>query len=534
MSRRYHSNSATLRDLQRALAATLRSGNMTNEMYWHAKDIADRCNLHNDVEILLPVVSRLVAKHGPATCLKDMQKMLGEERKKGTDEVHPATTQASNDAHGGDGRSGEVPDGLSQSGDASSDSRQVAAKELQNHEQSDTKEETGDQGNMSGQGTADRHTANRSGVNTEESKVDAQEPGDTTSEVKMDTQEVQGPSSVKDSTAQMQQKCSGESAGDKKCDERTATSDALRSEAVADSDVASADQTSADNGTDKAADRQGSKPKQTGEDQGDTSEKTPFSKTLKRLDKASTTSRKAHNKHGGITAELKKAQIPASLVGAVRSVLASWTVDGGHDEQSPRWDYPPLAARLLTRRSPYPARKEELGRPVLLVLADVSGSCASFSEQSLLVAKAIALQGVPGCDVLVVSHSNGYPEACEINGKPLPAGQYQRYKRIADGRGASYRSDGVEGNVAFYTAMIADYTVTHVIALGDHDAVDVYTMLAENSEVVWLDNYACNYHAPRIEKPEVQKAAILAKIRYVTGCKGAPAFLLGLRVAIGG
>ena len=552
--RRYpvRNNEPTMRDLQKALASG-RNDRLSYEMRESAKAIADLNHIplrlryrfsEDDISVVHPIVDRLVGKYGPKALLSDIiaqqqqekndaPQTNGEERKKDTDEVHEATSMTSNDTHGGDGASGEVPDGHSTNGDL--DSRQVD-DQPQSSEDVESKGGSGGSSELEnmqrGQGTADPRIND---AEAEGPQVDAREPGgNVTSEVERGPQKAQGPSSSKDSTHASQEKQESESGEDTQSDEGQQISANAVPAASSDDAEMSTDRTSVN--ADKPA-----MANEVGEDEGNSSENKPSQidakKAARKLAKlASQPSQQAKNAHGGITAELRKAQIAPSIVSQARTVLASWTADGGQDEQSMRWDYSRLAARLLTKRSPYPARKEELGRPVLLVLADVSGSCASFSGQALLVSKAIAAQGMPGCDVLIVAHSNGYPEECELNGRPLPQAQHQRYKHIADRAGASYRSDGVAGNVAFYQAMIADYSITHVIALGDHDAVDVYTMLAEHGsvqQVIWLDNYACNCHEPRIDKPEVTSVAARAKIRYLTGCKDASAFLAGLRVAIG-
>lgn len=562
-------NPVTLRDLQRALASSKRSSRrIPYEMCDVAKGIAHLCGVplvypwrfsYEDGMAMIPVVDRLVARYGPRRPVVDLLQAAesqqredeapltnGEERKKDTDEVHPASSMTTNDTHGGDGRSGEVPEGRSQSGEAASDSRQVTGEEQRCDVASEeSKEESGDQSEQRGQGsttspkgTADPRAADESGTEVARTGDAAETGREVTPQVKGAAQKVQGPPLSEDSPEVPQEGQGSEADEGKYCDKGQVVSDALVPGASSGNDATSTGRTPSDG--DKGISSKSDNLKQAGED-GDSSEKSAGSKEAKRAARqlakfaAGSPSTKGRDAHGGITAELRKAKIALAIVSKARSVLASWMADGGQDEQSPRWDYPALAARLITRRSPYPARKDELGRPALLVLADVSGSCSSFSGESLLVAKALAVQGMPGCDVLVVSHSNGYPEECDINGKPLPQAQQQRYKAIAERSGASVRSDGARGNVAFYEAMIAEYQVTHVVALGDHDAVDVYEMLALSQsiqQVIWLDNYNCNHQGPRVASPHVARRQAQANIRYVTGCKGAPEFLQGLRVAL--
>ncbi|UFP97267.1 hypothetical protein [Gloeobacter morelensis] len=192
--------------------------------------------------------------------------------------------------------------------------------------------------------------------------------------------------------------------------------------------------------------------------------------------------------HGGITASLNEARLDPTLVRRVRERLAA-LVGESSQEAGPRRDWPAFCTRLLTHRNPAPARREEAGRPVILVLADVSGSCASFSQPALAVARACGAFGVPGAEVLVLAHSNGCPSELELAGRPIPIDRYGE----ADGQwGADNRS--------WYLQLLERHSITVVIALGDWDAVAVYCQLVAHPRVerlIWLDNAYCRKKPPR-------------------------------------
>jgi hypothetical protein len=150
---------------------------------------------------------------------------------------------------------------------------------------------------------------------------------------------------------------------------------------------------------------------------------------------------------------------------------------------------------------------------------------AGFSHQSLLLTKAVAALGLPGCDVVAVTHSNGCPEEVTVNNRD----QAHLLEKVEQNYYDATRF------VTFYCGLVARFGLTHVVALGDHDAVDVYVALALLPEVqsfVWLDNYNCNNQRPLLDQPRCAPAAHRL-ICYVTGCQNASEFLKGIQVALG-
>ncbi|MFQ3638001.1 MAG: hypothetical protein SNJ57_19425 [Cyanobacteriota bacterium] len=230
-----------------------------------------------------------------------------------------------------------------------------------------------------------------------------------------------------------------------------------------------------------------------------------------------------NDNHGGVTAELKKIGVDAKLLKLCRQRLAALVGDSSQD-YSPRRDYTEFCVRLKTYRNPLPARREEQGRPVILVMADVSASCSSFSEQSVAVAKAASKLGVPGADVLVLSHSNGYPEDLEHNGKAVLI----EFEKIWD-----------SSVMAWYDTLTNKFQIQTVIALGDWDAVSEYAYLAQHPTVerlIWLDNAYCSSRGTVQDRSKwaiaqlcaygyAKPALIRHKLTYRDGCKDAIAFI---------
>jgi len=240
--------------------------------------------------------------------------------------------------------------------------------------------------------------------------------------------------------------------------------------------------------------------------------------------KAASRNPAGRDQHGGIYADLAKVGVDPVLLKLARKRLADLVGDTAQDV-GPRYDWPEFCVRLKTYRDPRRARREEVGRPILWVLADVSGSCSSFAWPALQVAKACGALGVPGADVVVISHSNGYPANWECNGKPITAPLPEVRQQ--------------EDIIVWFWALARRYPPQVVVALGDWDAAQVYGDLAQLPEVerlLWLDNYGCSrgprdqtaWARERLRERGVPHAA-LHKIRYVDGCRGAVEFVEQIR-----
>lgn len=526
--RRSPRRQTTLRDVQRGMARQERS-------YYVGDSLQDLGVSGSGWELSTPehylryqpMIDRLVAQYGPNMLIKHLSDAApltsGDERKKETDEVAPATSRTSNEKHGGDGASGEVPEGHSTKGEnADADSRQVGDQPPSQDDRATSKEKDGGSSELEKQ--SDQGTAGQSAKSGRRQDLPcAEETGQQSTPQASSEEAAHGPTVAQDSAVSFPSLAAGQQANG---GEREVVKDAEKK----DSSEAGKDESSADR-TIREDDKplsDGEQAKQIGETSEDVSE-IPSSRTLQKAlqkaEKAERNSRQGRAAYGGIFAELERQKIDRKIVTQARTVLSAWMADGADDEQSQRWDYPELASRLLTRRDPRPAKRYEHGRPGLLILADVSGSCSGFSNQSLLVAQAIAALGTVGADVVIVSHSNGCPDSVSVNNRPQP----QLLKSLS----RDYYN--ARAYLGFYRDLAARYSISHVIALGDHDAVEIYAMLATSPEVqsfIWLDNYGCNNHAPRRDRPNTSAAARSA-IHYVIGCKGAPEFLRGLKIAIG-
>lgn len=483
----------------------------------------------------------------------------GEERKKGTDEVAPQSESPSEDSpfHGGDGASGEVEDGLSQGGErehmsqaggsagnAGGGSRPEGVPSPSNPSPPDDAELNSDQAATE----TDRQVTS---VGPDTSQAE-EENGFCT-----DQQETEGQSRPESGAAMSAGRAVPKTTGGVGKRE-TGEIQALDGEMPAQADSAAGSRTGAANGPEgrEGAQDEGRAQPPTSEhpdagelalpsNPGDESE--PDSSENKgryRYRKLSGGGRQgstaAKKSHGGVTAEMSQAGIGPALVKKARAALAR-LIDGGETQTGPRWNWTEFAVRLKTARPVYPARKEEDGRPAMLVLADVSGSCAGFSDVGLLVAQTVARLGMAGSDVIVVSHSNGHPVEWLINGdKP----------EMVDW---SYDQDAQ----TWYAERLKRYDIQAVVALGDWDAEWLYHWLAELPSVrrlVWLDNWSCNVLPPTVRRDLFSRATkndapdfdspwsfeepwspqARRKTTYVVGCQTADDFLTGLKLVLKG
>jgi len=200
---------------------------------------------------------------------------------------------------------------------------------------------------------------------------------------------------------------------------------------------------------------------------------------------------------------------PPDEVRRVRAAMAQLIAFGGQGETSPRWDTSELVKRLISRRPLWPARRDEEGRPSILVLPDISGSCYAIARESLRLARAVALLGVPGAEVLIVSHVNGQPREIQVGTSApiIEVSVSEEFAAITD----------------FYQRLIQAHMVEAVVAVGDSDAEDVYCWLSSHpaiSRLVWLDNSFCR----RLERPRSAPltrwpAPARQKTTHLVGCK---------------
>lgn len=165
---------------------------------------------------------------------------------------------------------------------------------------------------------------------------------------------------------------------------------------------------------------------------------------------------------------------------ALRRLIAA--VDTGGVEESPRIDGRRLVRELASRRYAIGrAVRRELAMPLVVLAADVSGSCSAVATETLAAALAIAAELR---QVLVVRHSNGLVvDVLGAAARPAHSTRRNGY--------------GEEGGGIVDVVRATGCPVAAVVAWGDADAADQYRELCEGGATLyWLDSYAAK-HGPR-------------------------------------
>ena len=548
-------------------------------------DQVDRFYGHRDGPRILAQLARLAQRHGANHILlaSPESPSAGEARPKGTDEVAPQSDDpGEGDLHGGDGASGEVEGSQSQGGDqskaataaaeqtgqagsgsgsgGSGESGQGAASEGTSLPHPPKAGNTGDEPGQTGPETSQQATSGGTGNSSlgdaNDLRVDGQphsqsspeKPDSTRAVPKTASNGKPGAGKMETEEALSMAKHDPANVAGSRAGSRTGTAKGSEGHGVQQEDASRPTAMVAESiellpieseSPEEWGDASPSKP---GDAEGtDTSENKVRYRSLKQKrggGRAPSTA--AKHKYGGITAKMSRAGITPTLIKQARQSLAR-LIDGGETQSGPRWDWPEFCKRLQTGRPLQPARKEEEGRPAILVLADVSGSCLGFSEESLLVAQAVARSGMVGADVVVVSHSNGYPQGWQVNqGTPQPI------EGIPWGDPA----------LPWYEKNLRRFNIQAVIALGDWDAEWLYHWLAELPMVrrlIWLDNWSASVIPPTLRRDLFQKAsrnrqdvyfnspwhfeqpwsrAARGKATYVVGCSVAKDFVKGISLAL--
>jgi len=161
---------------------------------------------------------------------------------------------------------------------------------------------------------------------------------------------------------------------------------------------------------------------------------------------------------------------------------------GGDTEVSPRLDKKLLIRKLAEYKSPYSARKMELGDGRILITVDTSLSMTGFyhfAKFALDLAK-------KDPRVVVVINSNMDPWYLYADGKEEWIGGFDPnnyYSNIVD----------------YYSKLVDKYNIEKAIVINDLDGVEVieelYPRLARKKiDIIHIDNYACNYGLPTTGK----------------------------------
>lgn len=507
----------------------------------------------------------------------------GESREKGTDEVAPTSDSPSEESemHGGDGNSGEC-DAPAETSSPEREGEQGSQEG--NAQLQDTNADVGSQGQGSGdsqdsQGTenSDRNAPQSSGCETGLSTSQGSESGGKS----------QAPTSQKAESSEWPNSESDEGTATSSVSDIERKNDAVNVESDLRDDQVNQGSESPDRGAQPSvsakakdnvnSDRQAEKPGddetegRTQKSRADNSENSlgenesdcvsPDDDTnaeaqpsddvpthQKKWGKSFTKEERGEGKlslsnssnNGGATASLKVAGVSPKLLKLCRQRLAALVGDSSQ-QHSPRREYTEFCVRLKTYRNPQPARKEEEGRPVILLLADVSGSCASFSEESVKVAKAASKLGIQDADILVVSHYNGTPYEMEINGEVVDVRSIKAktVKKTAD-NGCNWGNSS-----GWYEALMQRYNITVCIALGDWDGSLEYAYIAQHPQCekfIWLDNAHCSSRGTVQDRTKfaldhyaknftgVKIPVLRQKLIYRDGCKDAIAFINNIKV----
>ena len=506
----------------------------------------------------------------------------GESREKETDEVTPTSDSPSEESemHGGDGNSGECDS------PAETPSPEEREGDQGSQDQTQLQTETADGGSQ-GQGSGDSQDSQ----GTENSDRNApqsngSETGSSTSESCESGEKSQAPTSQKAGTSEMPVSDSGEGAAtspvsdsERKNDAAQVDSD-LRDDQVnqgsespeKDAQPSVSAKTKDNVNSDRQAEKSGddetegrtqkshadNSENSLGENESDcvspnddTNAEAQASDDVpthqKKWGKSFTKEERGDGKlslsnssnNGGATASLKVAGVSPKLLKLCRQRLAALIGDSSQ-EHSPRRDYTEFCVRLKTYRNPQPARKEEEGRPVILLLADVSGSCASFSEESVKVAKAASKLGIQGTDILVVSHYNGTPHEMEINGEVVDVRSIKAkaVKKTVD-NGCNWGNSS-----GWYETLMQRYNITVCIALGDWDGSLEYAYIAQHPQCekfIWLDNAHCSSRGTVQDRTKfaldhyaknftgIKIPVLRQKLIYRDGCKDAIAFINNIK-----
>lgn len=187
---------------------------------------------------------------------------------------------------------------------------------------------------------------------------------------------------------------------------------------------------------------------------------------------------------------------------------------GQHGDPSPRVAPARLVRELKSRRCRLSAaRREEMAPPMVLLLCDLSGSCAAAAEETVAACVEIA-RGRE--DVLLVLNSNGHPGVALCGGTP-----------VATPKGWDHAA-----SLRWYTEQIGRSQITGVVAFGDSDAAWLYLHLAALAPVWWLDSYLCRHSEAQRARVPVDGAP--RSITYYRGVKSARSAAFALRDAVRG
>jgi hypothetical protein len=237
---------------------------------------------------------------------------------------------------------------------------------------------------------------------------------------------------------------------------------------------------------------------------------------------------RSNNSFGGVYASFIELGIsPREFVNRGRRVFSKLISDLAEGEAGPRWDYKKVSARIASLQTfKIKDRKNETGRPAIAVLPDVSGSMVSFTWEVLEFAKVLGELGVPGAEVVIIPHSNGWPDDLLVNNR----------RRKLD---APVRSGGEAQQELkeWYQNIFKRYDVKVVVIAADWDGEWLYHWMAENLQIkiFWCDVWSSSRFAPTVVdfpprwvgKIDWSRSAV-KKVKYAFGCGNVVDFIVAL------
>ena len=176
---------------------------------------------------------------------------------------------------------------------------------------------------------------------------------------------------------------------------------------------------------------------------------------------------------------------------------------GSFGKPSPRFKPATLARELVSKRYQFSrARKEEMKPGLLLILADVSGSCSAAATETVLAAKNVAAKRD---NVMVIIHSNGEPIEYYFDGMYCPRNEDHYKYKLSD----------------LYVKICDSYSVKVIVSFGDGDAAYVYEYLLNHTKahMFWLDSYAATW-GWKISHQELEGVKDPSRLTYIQGVNG--------------
>ena len=433
---------------------------------------------------LQAVITRLSAMFPPPAGPQpeEEDRSVSPPRPKGTEEAHPGTSLVSEQVHGGDSASGEVPDAASGGGRGGP----RGAERAEGEESGSSKPEPCPAaGGASGAGEgAEAPRARRAGSGSPEGEAGDEPPGRA------------GPirPAAEDASAPAPAGAEEATRGDPRPSPEGPSSLPPRKEEGGgwrEGEGATGARESSTVPSPGGADPAAPEPPEEG---GSSRELLrDFSRVVREARRGGGLgglSRRARTAHGGVTATPWEARADPRVVARLRALLERLRL-GGETEAGPRVDHRKFSAKVagyLRPVTPADHRLEE-GRPALLVLPDVSGSMSAVSRDVLAAALALARTGASGWDVVAVVHSNGFPEWVIVNTRDP-----EEVRQEGDPQ------EQLQQALRLYERLLARFQVRAVIVCADWDGEWLYRKLAQNpwvQRLIWLDPWSCSRMRPR-------------------------------------